>query len=80
MKVIVFGPENRVGILDGDNIVDASLAYVTQAKALAAMAIDMLADGARGAREVLQGARPPMTREHYLAFQRGLARRDVYEG
>ena len=61
-------------------IVDASLAYVTQAKALAAMAIDMLADGARGAREVLKSAKPPMTREQYLAFQRGLARREVYEG
>jgi hypothetical protein len=61
-------------------IVDAQLAYVTQAKALAAMAIDMLADGARGAREVLKTAKPPMTREQYLAFQRGLARRDVYHG
>ena len=31
MKVVVFGPENRVGILDGDNIVDASLAYAALA-------------------------------------------------
>jgi metal-dependent amidase/aminoacylase/carboxypeptidase family protein len=61
-------------------IVDARLAYVTQAKALAAMAVDMLADGASGARSVLQSARPPMTREQYLAFQRGLARREIYEG
>ena len=61
-------------------IVDPALAYVTQAKALAAMAVDMLADGGRGAREVLQGARPPMTREQYLTFQRGLARRDVFDG
>jgi len=41
------------------------------------MAIDLLADGATGAREVLR-ARPPMTREQYLSFQRGLARREVY--
>jgi amidohydrolase len=61
-------------------IVDAPLAYVTQAKALAAMAIDMLADGAQGAHAVLKAAKPPMTRERYLAFQRGLARREVYEG
>jgi metal-dependent amidase/aminoacylase/carboxypeptidase family protein len=61
-------------------IVDAGLAYVTQAKALAAMAIDMLADGAAGAREVLTTAKPPMSREQYLAFQRGLARRESYEG
>jgi hypothetical protein len=44
------------------------------------MAIDMLGDGAAGARAVLAAARPPMTREQYLAFQRGLARREVYEG
>src|SRR6059058_3043164 len=61
-------------------IVDPQLAYVTNAKALAAMAVDMLAEGAAGAREVLKAAKPPMTREHYLAFQRGLARRETYEG
>src|SRR5207245_1311372 len=48
-------------------IADTALAYVAPAKALAAMAIDMLADGAAGARELV-GARPPMTREHYLPF------------
>jgi metal-dependent amidase/aminoacylase/carboxypeptidase family protein len=60
-------------------IVDKGLAYVAPAKALAAMAVDLLADGAAGAREVLTRARPPMTREAYLAFQRGLARRETYE-
>src|ERR671922_690736 len=57
-------------------IVDPQLAYVTNAKALAAMAVDMLADGAAGARDVLTKAKPPMTREQYLTFQRGLARRE----
>jgi metal-dependent amidase/aminoacylase/carboxypeptidase family protein len=33
-----------------------------------------------GAAMVVKGAKPPMTREQYLAFQRGLARREVYEG
>jgi amidohydrolase len=61
-------------------IVDPQLAYLGPAKALAAMAIDMLADGARGAREVVGKARPPMTREVYLAFQRSLARRETFEG
>jgi amidohydrolase len=61
-------------------IVDHQLAYLGTAKALAAMAIDMLGDGAAGAREVLQAAKPPMTREQYLAFQRGIAKREVYEG
>src|SRR5947209_8402004 len=59
-------------------IEDKALAYVAPAKALAAIAIDMLADGAAGAREVV-GARPPMTRAQYLSFQRGIARREVYE-
>jgi amidohydrolase len=61
-------------------IVDKNLAYVSMAKALAAMAVDMLADGAGGAREVLAHARPNMTREGYLTFQRGLARRETYRG
>jgi amidohydrolase len=61
-------------------IVDKPLAYVTPAKALAAMAVDLLANGAAGAGEVLRRARPPITREQYLAFQRGLARRERYEG
>ena len=61
-------------------IVDRPLAYVVPAKALAAMVIDMLADGARGAREVIAKAKPPMTRETYLTFQRSLARRELYEG
>ena len=61
-------------------IVDPELAYVGQARMLAAMAVDLLADGATGAREVLARARPRMTREGYLAFQRSLFRQEVYEG
>jgi hypothetical protein len=44
------------------------------------MVIDMLADGARGAREVLAASKPRMTREAYLAFQRSVWRREVWEG
>jgi amidohydrolase len=61
-------------------IVDPELAHVGPARMLAAMAIDVLADGAEGARRVLGAARPPMTRTGYLAFQRGLARREIYAG
>jgi len=61
-------------------IVDKPLAYLGPAKALAAMVVDMLWEGAAGAREVMARARPPMTREGYLAFQRGLAKRQTYEG
>ena len=56
------------------------LAYVGQAKALATMVVDMLADGAAGAREVLGKAKRPLTRQGYLELQRSMARREVYEG
>jgi amidohydrolase len=61
-------------------IVDKPLAYLGPAKALAAMVVDLLWDGAGAAREVVAKARPPMTRASYLAAQRGLARRETYEG
>jgi hypothetical protein len=59
-------------------IVDPILAYVAPAKALASMAVDLLTDGGAGAREVLRRGRPRMTREDYLAFQRGLEERRTY--
>ncbi len=61
-------------------IVDKTLGYVLPAKALAAMVVDLLAEGADGARDVLAKATPPMTRAGYLAFQRGIARREVFDG
>jgi amidohydrolase len=61
-------------------IVDRSLAYLTPAKALAAMAIDMLADGAAGAREVLAKSRPPLTRDGYFTLQRSIAAHELWEG
>jgi len=61
-------------------IADPALAYVAPAKALAFMVVDMLADGAAGAREVLERATPRLTRENYLALQRGMTRREVYTG
>jgi hypothetical protein len=60
-------------------IVDAELAYVGHAKALADMAIDMLAEDATGAREVLAKAKPMMTRPEYLAFQRRMARSETFD-
>jgi len=61
-------------------IVDPDLAYVGQAKMLASMVVDMLADGAAGAREVLGKAKRPLTRDGYLELQRKMARREIYEG
>jgi hypothetical protein len=61
-------------------IADPQLAYVAPAKALCAMVVDMLGDGAAGAREVLAQARPPLTRDKYVALQRGMAQRQVFDG
>ncbi|MET0851490.1 MAG: amidohydrolase, partial [Candidatus Rokuibacteriota bacterium] len=61
-------------------ITDPRLAYVEPAKQLAMMAVDMLADGAAGARRVLAAEKPRMTREAYLTFQRKIARTEVYDG
>jgi metal-dependent amidase/aminoacylase/carboxypeptidase family protein len=60
-------------------IVDKSLAYVAPAKALAGMVVDLMSDGAAGAREVMAKAKPRLTREGYLTLQRGMAHREVYE-
>ena len=61
-------------------IVDKPLMYVLPAKALASMAIDLMYDGAAGAKQVLKTAKPPMTREQYLALQRSVGKREIYEG
>jgi len=61
-------------------ITDPPLAYVAPAKALAAMVVDLMWGDAAAAREVVAKAKPRMTRESYLAFQRGVKRREVFEG
>ena len=61
-------------------IVDKPLMYVAPAKALASMAIDLMYDGAAGAKQVLKAARPPMTREQYLSFQRSVSKRETFDG
>jgi hypothetical protein len=44
------------------------------------MAIDLMYDGAAGARKVLASAKPPMTREQYLSFQRSVAKHELFDG
>lgn len=51
---------------------DEETAYITPAKVAAMTLIDLLADGARGARKILDGFEPAMTKEGYLAFMRTL--------
>ena len=59
---------------------DYSLAVVTAAKALAATAVDLLADGADRAGNIISGHRPEMTGDEYLKFMRGLASEETFQG
>jgi hypothetical protein len=61
-------------------IADPRLAYVEPAKQLALMAVDLLWDDAAAARDILRTWKPRMTKEEYLAFQRGIARTELYDG
>ena len=54
------------------------LAVITAAKAMAATAVDLLADGAARGGEIVGGHRPNMTRPEYLQFLRSLAREDTF--
>ena len=61
-------------------IADPKLAYLETAKQLALMAVDMLWSDAAAGREILKGFKPRMTKEEYLAFQRGVALTEVFDG
>ena len=57
---------------------DFGLAVVTAAKALAATAVDLLADGAVNAGSIIARHRPEMTPDEYLKFMRGLASEETF--
>ena len=59
-------------------IEDYGLAVITAAKALAATAVDLMADGAKTAGAIIAGHRANMTRGEYLKFMRGLATEEAY--
>jgi len=61
-------------------IADPKLAYVEPAKQLALMAVDMLWDDAKAARDIIREFKPRMTKEAYLTFQRGIARTELFDG
>lgn len=61
-------------------ITDPKLAYLAPAKALAMTAVDLLWGDAEKARDILSRAKPRMTKADYLAFQRGINRRDLFDG
>ena len=57
---------------------DAETAYILPAKVAATTIIDLLVDGACRANQVIEGYEPAMTKESYLEFMRGLARKTVW--
>jgi amidohydrolase len=61
-------------------ITDPKVAYLGPAKALAMTAIDLLWGGAESAREIMSTTKPRMTSAEYLAFQRGINQRVLFDG
>ncbi len=49
-------------------IIDEDLAYIVPAKAMAMTVVDLLFDGAKGAKEILADFKPAMTKNEYLKF------------
>ena len=60
-------------------IEDYDLAVLNPAKVMAMTVIDLLADGAAGAREIKSRAKPSLTRDAYLKLMRGFAREQEWE-
>jgi amidohydrolase len=61
-------------------LVDQYLAYVLPAKLMAMTVIDLLAGDAAGAKELLDGYTPLMTKDEYLGFMRSNARKETFDG
>ena len=59
---------------------DYGLAVITAAKALAGTAVDLLADGADKAGDIIAGHRPDLTRTEYLKQMRQVASEETFEG
>jgi metal-dependent amidase/aminoacylase/carboxypeptidase family protein len=61
-------------------IADPKLAYLGPAKALAMTAVDLLWNDAETARSIMSKAKLRMTKSEYLAFQRDINRRVLFDG
>ena len=59
---------------------DKYMAYVLPAKLMAMTVIDLLAEQAAGARELLDGHTPIMSKAEYLAFMRQNSREESFDG
>ena len=61
-------------------IQDYQLAVINPAKAMAMLVIDLLADGAVTAKEVVSKGKPRMTKKEYLDFMESLRKEEEYKG
>ena len=61
-------------------IADSSAGYLSPAKTLAMMAIDLLAGNAATARQIIDDNKPGMSREGYLKLQKEIFHREVFNG
>jgi metal-dependent amidase/aminoacylase/carboxypeptidase family protein len=61
-------------------VADPYIHYVLPAKLLALTVVDLLADGAREARALLDGYRPRLTRAEYLAFMDRIFSEQEFDG
>ena len=62
------------------HIADKDNGYVSPAKTLAMMAVDLLADDAGTGRQVLEEFTPGMSRDEYLSVQEDVFRTEVFDG
>jgi amidohydrolase len=71
-----------VGLSHGHDFMinDYDLGLILPAKAMAMTVIDLLADGAPRAREILAGSKPALTKEQYLALMDSLLKDEEYDG
>jgi predicted HAD superfamily phosphohydrolase len=60
-------------------IKDYNVAVLNPAKAMAMLVVDLLADGAVKAKEVLSKSKPKMTKPQYLSFMDKLMKEELYE-
>ncbi len=70
------------GMMHGSDFVieNYQLAVVTPAKVMAMMIIDLLADDAKTAKDILAEYKPPMTKQEYLASMEDLLKQEEYQG
>jgi amidohydrolase len=59
---------------------DYEVAVLNPAKAMAMTIVDLLADGASRAKEILSKSKPDMTKQEYLAFLESLRKEEEYQG